>query len=188
MNKLVGAFFSIVVSFVNVSCSTAIDDYESSGKRFDITKYFNGSIVGWGMVQDYSKKVNRRFCVEIEGSWNGNKGLLAETFYFNDGEVSYRNWQLTKQENGSYLATAEDVKGIAVGVHKGFAFQFTYNLLLTLDDEIYNVSMDDWMYQLDKYRVMNVTSMHKFGVKVADITLFFDKTLPIKQCSPEFGR
>ena len=183
MNKFIGVFLIVIVSLANVSCSTAIEDYEAVNKPFDIKEYFNGSVVAWGMVQDYSNKVNRRFCVEIEGTWQGNKGTLAETFYFDDGEVSYRNWQLIKQKDNSYLGTAEDVDGIATGIHKGFAFQFTYNLLLTIDDETYNVAMDDWMYQLDEYRVMNKTSMSKLGVNVADITLFFDKTLPSKQCS-----
>jgi hypothetical protein len=182
MSKLIGVLFIVVVSLFNISCSTAIDDYDVSKKTFDIKEYFNGSIVAWGMVQDYSNKVNRRFCVEIEGTWLENKGTLAETFYFDDGEVSYRNWQLIKQEDSSYLGTAEDVDGIATGIHKGFAFQFTYNLLLTLDDETYNVAMDDWMYQLDDMRVMNKTSMHKLGVKVAEITLFFDKGVAEKTC------
>lgn len=182
-NKFTYIAFILLFSFFNVSCTTAIEDYESITKPFDIQEYFNGPVVAWGMVQDYSGKVNRRFCVEIEGSWQDNKGLLAETFYFDDGEVSYRNWQLTKEQDGSYRGTAEDIDGIAIGIHNGFAFQFRYNLLLTIDNETYNVSMDDWMYQLDENRVMNKTSMLKFGVNVADITLFFDKTLPSKQCS-----
>jgi hypothetical protein len=182
MSKRIGILFIVVVSLFTISCSTAIDDYEVSNKPFDIKEFFNGSIVAWGMLQDYSSKVNRRFCVEIEGTWLENKGTLAETFYFDDGEVSYRNWQLIKQEDSSYRGTAEDVDGIAIGIHKGFAFQFTYNLLLTLDGETYNVTMDDWMYQLDEYRVMNKTSMHKFGVKVAEVTLFFDKNIAEQTC------
>ena len=182
INKLTMVIMVLTLSLFNVSCSTAIEEYKKTSKPFDIKEYFSGPVIAWGMVQDYSNKVSRRFCVEIEGSWQGNDGVLAEKFYFDDGEISYRNWQLTKQENGNYHGTAEDVEGVAVGVHKGFAFQFSYNLLLTIDNETYNVTMDDWMYQLDEHRVMNKTSMHKLGINVADITLFFDKTLPSKQC------
>ena len=183
MNKLMAVTFIVVISFFNISCSTAIEDYENVNKPFDIKEYFTGNVIAWGMVQDYSNKVNRRFCVEIKGTWQENKGTLAETFYFDDGEISYRNWQLTKQRNGGYHGVAEDVDGIAVGVHKGLAFQFRYNLLLTLEGETYNVLMDDWMYQLDELRVMNKTSMSKLGVNVADITLFFDKSQPSNSCS-----
>lgn len=176
--------FLLIVITVGLisSCSTNLDDYQQTNKPFDIKHYFDGQVVAWGMVQDYTNKVSRRFCVEIEGTWQGNEGVLAEKFYFNDGEISYRNWQLSKQVDGSYQGTAEDVIGIAIGKHQGFAFQFQYELSLVVDDDTYQVAMDDWMYQLDEYRVMNKTSMSKFGVKVAEITLFFDKQTKIQTC------
>lgn len=182
MNRLYTLPFFLIVIFLISSCSTAINDYQGSNPSFDIKSYFNGDVIAWGIVQDHSNKVSRRFCVEIEGKWQENTGILAEKFYFNDGEVSYRNWQLTKKADGTYQGTAEDVEGIAIGKHNGFAFQFNYTLNLTLDNKTYQVSMDDWMYQLDEHRVMNKTSMKKFGVEVANITLFFDKELPVKQC------
>ena len=176
MNKYIKYLLMINLSFLLVACSTHINEYENVKNPFDIKEYFSGNVIAWGIVQDFSKKVNKRFCVEVIGSWEGNKGVLAETFYFDDQvELSYRNWQLTKQENGNYIGTAEDVKDQAIGVHKGFAFHFQYDLLLKLDDETYEVTMDDWMYQLNDYKVMNKTSMYKFGIKVAEITLFFDK-------------
>ena len=120
---------------------------------------FTGPVVAWGMVQNYSDKVSRRFCVEIQGSWQGNKGLLAEAFYFDDGEVSYRNWQLVKMANGAYQGTAEDVIGIAQGQHSGFAFHWQYSLKVPVDDDVYNLHLDDWMYQIDANRVFNKTKM-----------------------------
>ncbi|MBU2925887.1 DUF3833 domain-containing protein [Colwellia sp. 1_MG-2023] len=182
MNKLIQMVLISIIAFFLASCSTALQDYKETEVPFDIKQYFNGNVIAWGTVQDYSQQVTRRFCVEIIGTWEGNKGTLAEKFYFNDGEVSFRNWQLTKQKDGSYRGTAEDVAGIAIGKHQGFAFQFKYDLLLKLDDETYQVSMDDWMYQIDKYRVMNKTSMSKFGIDVAEITLFFDKEFSQKTC------
>jgi hypothetical protein len=182
MNKLIQMVLISIIAFFLASCSTALQDYKETEVPFDIKQYFNGNVIAWGTVQDYSQQVTRRFCVEIVGTWEGNKGTLAEKFYFNDGEVSFRNWQLTKQKDGSYRGTAEDVAGIAIGKHQGFAFQFKYDLLLKLDDETYQVSMDDWMYQIDKYRVMNKTSMSKFGIDVAEITLFFDKEFSQKTC------
>lgn len=167
-------FLTITLLFIT-SCSVELSDYKQEEKAFDIKEYFTGNIVAWGILQDYSNKVNRRFCVEIQGEWEDNNGILAEKFYFNDGEITYRNWQLTKNTDGSYNGTAEDVIGTAIGKHKGFAFQFTYTLLLTIDDENIEVTMDDWMYQLDEYRVMNKTAISKLGINVANVTLFFDK-------------
>ena len=179
INKmLVTSFASIML----MSCSANINEYESQKRNFDIKQYFDGDIVAWGMVQDRTDKVTRRFCVEIEGTWEGNKGVLAEKFYFKDGEISYRNWTLIKADDGSYTGTAGDVIGTGNAKHSGFAFQLQYNLLLDIDDSQFNVSMNDWMYQLDEYRVINKTAMSKFGINVANITLFFDKQLPVKSC------
>lgn len=183
MSKAIKKCLSIFISLLISSCSVQLEDYQQSKEPFSIKSYFNGNVIAWGMVQDYGNKVKRRFCVEIEGSWQDNSGVLAETFYFDDGEVTYRNWQLSLMPDGSYQGTAEDVVGIAMGKHKGFAFQFQYQLLLNLDNETYQVSMDDWMYQIDQHKVMNTTSMSKFGVEVAKITLFFDKESPNKRCN-----
>lgn len=182
MNKLKKIILIAITCGLISSCSTGLDDYQESKKPFDIKEYFDGKVIAWGIVQDYNNKVSRRFCVELVGTWQGNEGVLAEKFYFNDGEISYRNWQLSKLIDGSYEGQAEDVVGTAIGKHQGFAFQFQYELSLVVEDETYQVSMDDWMYQLDEYRVMNKTSMSKFGVKVAEVTLFFDKQTQVQTC------
>lgn len=164
------------------SCSTPIDNYRDSSPTFELKQYFNGDFLAWGMVQDYKSKITRRFCVELNGTWQGAKGTLAEKFYFNDGEISYRTWQLTQYPNGVYTGTAEDVVGTAKGQQTGFAFQWQYNLLVPIDGKTYQFSMDDWMYQIDEQRLMNRTSMSKLGVKLAEITLYFDKTSSGKTC------
>ncbi|WP_208379426.1 DUF3833 domain-containing protein [Psychromonas algicola] len=172
----------LVSSLLLSSCSANLTDYSEKQNSFDLKEYFNGDVIAWGTIQDHSDKVTRRFCVELEGTWQGNEGVLAEKFYFDDGEISYRNWQLTKNKDGTYRGLAEDVIGHAIGKHQGFAFQLQYTLALKVNDSVYEVSMDDWMYQLDEYRVMNKTAINKFGFNVANVTLFFDKQLPIKTC------
>ena len=161
------ALASVFTSTLLMSCSANIEDYQQQSKEFDLKQYFNGDLIAWGTLQDRSDKVTRRFCVELSGRWQGDSGVLAEKFYFDDGEISYRNWLLTKQQDGSYL---------------GSAFQLQYTLALQVDESTYNVTMNDWMYQLDEYRVMNKTSISKLGFNVANVTLFFDKQLPVKKC------
>ena len=176
--------FTSLTSLLLLGCSADLSDYQQPEQHpFDVKTYFTGDIAAWGLVQDRSDKVTRRFCVQIKANWQANIGTLAETFYFQDGEISYRNWQLTKQTDGTYTGTAEDVVGTAIGAHQGFAFQLNYQLLLPVEDSIYQVSMDDWMYQLDKYRVMNKTSISKFGIKLATVTLFFDKQQQYQPCA-----
>ena len=172
----------VLFLLVMTSCSSNIHDYEKTSPKFDIKQYFTGKFTAWGMIQDYTGKVTRRFCVELNGTWNNNEGTLEEVFYFHDGEVSYRTWVLTKLPYDKYSGTAEDVVGVANGKQMGHAFRWQYQLEVPIDGDTYTFNMDDWMYQLDDYRVMNKTTMSKLGVNIADITLFFDKTLMNSTC------
>jgi hypothetical protein len=176
------AILTAILFILVTACSSDISDYQETNPKFDIKRYFTGDVIGWGMVQDYSNKVTRRFCVELNGTWIDNQGKLAEVFYFDDGEVSYRTWQLSRLSNDEYTGLAEDVVGIAEGKQSGHAFQWQYQLLVPINDETYQFNMDDWMYQIDEYRVFNRTTMNKFGVKAAEITLFFDKKTSFKRC------
>lgn len=183
MKKFIYILICIHISLTLMSCATELEEYETVEKPFDIKNYFTGTIIAWGIVQDFTNKVTKRFCVEVIGTWDGDYGTLSEAFYFTgEKKLSYRTWKLRKQENGSYIGTADDVKGDAIGVHKGFAFHFQYDFLLEVDEGSYQVTMDDWMYQLDDYKVINRTSMRKFGLKVADITIFFDKLNSNTRC------
>lgn len=182
MSKYAQLLALFCLTFSLSSCTAKLEDYQSSSPKLDIKQYFTGKSIAWGMVQDYTDNVTRRFCVELDGQWQGNIGVLKEAFYFADGEVTFRDWQLTKLSQGKYKGQAGDVIGQASGQQIGFAFQWQYDLLVPIDGEEIQLSLDDWMYQVDEYRVFNKTKMKKFGITVAEITLFFDKQAPVKSC------
>ncbi|SEL76613.1 Protein of unknown function [Colwellia chukchiensis] len=173
---------AIMLVLLLSSCTVGLQDYRQTAPKLDIKQYFSGKLIAWGMVQDYRDNVIRRFCVELDGQWQGEQGLLKEVFYFNDGEISYRNWHLTKLADGQYQGSAEDVVGQAQGQQMGFAFQWQYQLNIATDGTSMLFSLDDWMYQVDEYRLFNRTKMKKLGIIVAEITLFFDKEFPQKRC------
>ncbi|MUH73422.1 DUF3833 domain-containing protein [Psychrosphaera haliotis] len=179
-------FAALAFSLLLVGCSTQVDDYKETSPKFELDRYFDGKVIAWGMIQDYSDKVTRRFCVEMTGSWQdgeaGKTGVLDEFFYYDDGEQDRRIWKLNKSADGIYTGSAGDVNGEASGEAIGFAFNWKYNLEVSIDDSEYTFALDDWMYQLDEYRLMNKTAMKKFGVTVAEITIFFDKEQPLRSC------
>lgn len=178
---------SVLLSvFLLTACSTQLSDYETKSTSFDLQNYFSGPVVAWGMVQDYSGKVTRRFCVEMVGTWQKQEGtdvgLLAEDFYFDDGEFSERDWNLRRVKGTEFVGTASDVVGQASGSSQDFAFRWQYSLNLEVDGDTYTFFLDDWIYQIDEYRAFNRTKVKKFGLTVAELTLFFDKQTPIREC------
>jgi hypothetical protein len=165
-----------------LSCSSSLDDYDNTTPKFDLASYFDGEVTAWGIVQDYSNKLTRRFCVDIIGTWQGNSGQLHETFYYNDGEQQIRIWELKIANDGSVTGGAADVIGEASGASQGTAFNWHYTLRVPVDETEYDLFVDDWMFMIDNNRVMNRSYMKKLGVTVAEISIFFDKTAPIRKC------
>ncbi|WP_115718708.1 DUF3833 domain-containing protein [Gallaecimonas mangrovi] len=157
-------------------CAAGVEDYQGSQPQLKLEQFFNGKVIAHGMFQDYHNKVIKRFTVVVEGHWQGDTGTLDEDFTYSDGSKQRRVWTLKKLPDGHYQGTAGDVIGTAKGKAVGLAFQWSYTLKLTLDDgSTMNVGMDDWMYQLDAKHLMNRTTMHKFGLPVGEVTLFFEK-------------
>ncbi|MED5525501.1 MAG: DUF3833 domain-containing protein [Pseudomonadota bacterium] len=157
-------------------CAAGIEDYQGTKPALELDKFFNGKVLAHGMFQDYSGKVIKRFTVVVEGKWQGNIGTLDEHFTYSDGSTQRRVWTLEKLPGGQYQGQASDVIGTAKGKAVGMAFQWGYTLRLTMDDgDTLDVTMDDWMYQLDARHLMNRTTMKKFGLAVGEVTLFFEK-------------
>lgn len=173
---LAGAFISLT------ACSTSLEDYQNTKPEFDLKTYFNGEVTAWGIVQDYSDKTTRRFCVDIVGTWQGNEGQLHETFHYADGEEQIRVWDLKIDEQGKVTGSAGDVIGTASGSAQGMSFNWQYTLRVPVGGTEYDLAIDDWMFLMDQNRMMNRSYMSKFGVQVAEISIFFDKTPPIRKC------
>ena len=156
-------------------CATLTpQDYAGEKPKLDLATYFNGKVEGWGMVQDRSGKVLRRMVVVLECTWKGNEGVLDESFQWSDGKTEKRVWKIRK-DGDRYIGTAGDVVGEARGEASGNALRWNYVLALPVGDSVYNMDMDDWMWMIDDKTLANRTTMSKFGVRVAEISIFFRK-------------
>jgi hypothetical protein len=152
-------------------CATVdVADYRAERPPLDLAAYFDGTVDGWGIVQDRSGKVVRRFTVRIEAKWQGDRGTLDEHFEFSDGEKQNRVWTLVK-DGDRYTGTAGDVVGTAAGLQQGNAFNMRYVLRVPWSGRTIDVDMDDWMWRIDESTVLNRTEMRKFGFRVGEVTL-----------------
>ena len=74
-----------------------------------------------------------------------------------------------------YEGRADDVLGIGTGQQSGNAFRWGYTLNLPVDDKVYEVQFDDWMYQMDDKVVINKAVMSKFGITLGELVVNFKK-------------
>lgn len=170
---------TIILAMSLFSCSNLTPKtYESNSPKLDIQQYLNGKVKAWGILEDRSGKITRRFVVDMEGKWEDNKGVLEEYFTFDDGEKSERIWTIIFDDENNFSATAADVVGKATGSQHGNAMQMQYVLDLEVDKEKgtrYNVTLDDWMYLLDDKILVNKSKIKKFGITFGKLTIFFQK-------------
>ena len=157
-------------------CATPqIADYAAEKPMLDMRQYFSGTVDAYGVFTNRSGKVLKRFSVVMTCSWQGDTGVLDEAFTNSDGTKERRVWTLKRSPDGTYVGTASDVVGEALGEEKGNAFRWNYTLKLPVDDRIVEVQFDDWMYLMTDKVLLNRAVMSKFGVKLGEVTLSFIK-------------
>lgn len=150
-------------------------DYATERPVLSLQRYFNGKLEAHGMFQNRSGKVVKRFVVQMDCRWNGDEGVLDEAFTYSDGTTGRRVWTLKALPDGRFTGTADDVVGVAQGEQRGNAFHWRYTLKQPVDDKVYEVQMDDWMYLVDDKVMLNRAEMSKFGVTLGAVTLSFTK-------------
>lgn len=162
---------SLVLIGLLAGCSQSVQQYQAETPVLSLKEFFAGSGKAYGVLQDWRGKQTLRFTADLCGEWTGDRGDLYEVFYFSDGRVEQRHWRLQQFADGRVTGTADDVVGSAQGQLAGNALYWQYVLRIPYNDDTLDVTVKDWLYLIDPQNVINRTSMHKFGVKVADLTL-----------------
>ena len=103
------------------------------------------------------------------------KLILDEEFDWDDGEKQKRKWTINKIDEHNYEGTASDVVGKAKGYSYGSAFKFEYVLLVPVKGKNIKITFDDWIFKQDEKIAINRATMKKFGFKVAELTVVFEK-------------
>lgn len=167
---------SIFLCLALTSCtSISVSEYKNEKPKLILEEFLNGTIDAYGIFQDRSGKVIKRFECVIKASWKNNVGTLDENFKYSDGATSQRIWTITKLSAEEYSGTANDVVGKAQGSLSGNAFQWKYDLNLVVDGTNYVVSFDDWMFLMNEKIMLNQSKMSKFGFYLGTVSLTFVK-------------
>lgn len=173
---LIARLVAILVIVCQLGCSsTKVKEYAEETPVLSLQEYFNGEIDAYGIFQNRSGKVVKRFHVLMRASWKGDVGTLDETFTYSDNSTSRRVWILQRTGKNTFTGTAGDVVGQAYGEVAGNTFYWNYVLDLEVDGSHYHVKFDDWMYLMDKKIMLNKSKMSKWGFDLGEVTLTFIK-------------
>ena len=140
---------------------------------FELERYFVGRTLAWGIVQDRSGRLRRRFTVDMEGHWDGKVLRLEEAFDYDDGTTSHRTWTVRRTGPTSYEGEAADVIGKAVGIGQGPTLTWRYRLRLPIGRRTWTIAFHDVMFLQDREVMINRAEMRKFGLRLGDLTIMF---------------
>lgn len=164
-----------IMTFLTSCTSPNLEHYQDSSPQLSLEEYFTGPIKAWGIVQNHKGNVTRRFDVNMVGTWENGVGTLEEYFDYYDGEQQKRVWTITKIDDENYEGRADDILDKATGKLEGYAMQWAYRMDLPVGDKTYRITFDDWMFLMNDGVLINRSYLKKFGITVAELTLFMQK-------------
>lgn len=173
--------FILCFPFLLAGCSAApVEKYAHLTPRFDLMTFFSGHTKAWGQFQNRRGDLIRRFEVNIHGTVSdtsqGKKLVLDEHFLYDDGEKQYRQWVIAEIAPNRYEGKAGDVIGTAKGISAGPVLNWRYTLDLPYKGDSLHVQFDDWMFLQPDNTLINRAEVTKWGFKVGEVTLFFQKS------------
>jgi len=172
-------YISVIIACLTLAgCGVTIEgeQYRQQTPAFELTSFFDGKVKAWGIVQDRSGEIVQRFVVDIDATQKDGALILDETFTYSIGKgPEKRIWTITKNANGTFTGNAGDILGSATGTSYGNTFNFVYEMDLKVGDTSYKVNFDDWFWAFDDDTLMNRSYIKKFGLVMAEVTIFMQK-------------
>ena len=162
----------LLVPFLSGCGGLPVEDQAGIGPDFDLFQFFDGETQAWGIVQDWRGRVVRQFSASIEGHVNADELTLDERFIYGDGETDTRVWKIRRGATGQYSGSANDIVGQAQGRTHGNALRWRYSMDLETGGRTVRVQFDDRLWRVDGDTLINRAAIRKFGIKVAEVTLF----------------
>ncbi len=144
-------------------------DYAKLEPRVDIRKHLSGPIRCEGVIYGPMGRVTSRFTADMDGRWDGNRGVLAEHFSYDSGTRQDREWRLTLGNDGRVEAEADDLVGKGLGQQEGATLRLNYTIRLPESAGGHALQVTDWMYLVDERTIVNRSQFRKFGIKVAEL-------------------
>ena len=144
-------------------------DFAGLGPSFDLRTHLNGPILCEGVLYGPFGRITSRFVAQMEGVWDGNRGVLREHFTYDSGATQDREWRLTLGPEGAILAEADDLAGTGQGRVEGPAVQMKYRLRLPAEAGGHVLAVTDWMYLMENGTIINRSQFTKFGIRVAEL-------------------
>ena len=173
--------FKVIIFFILSLLLTGCEEkdtriYSKEKPVLTIQDYFNGKVKAYGIVQTWTGKVVERFVIDMQGSWQGQEGIVKEKIIDSLHGQQNREWHFRLIDQNHFVGTAQDTVGELKGEQYGNTIHARYRLKIhSSNGKIYEFDFDEWFFRIDDRIVLDRTRMKKYGVTIGQITLSFIK-------------
>lgn len=166
----------LVATALSACLSTRHASFEGALPAFELRQYFDGCVVGWGVIDNWRGEPASRFKVHIDGSIDEQGVLiLDEQFVYDDASRSTRVWRIQEISPNQYSGTAADVEGEASGEVVGNTLRWKYRLRVPRGDSDIVLAVDDWLRLQPDGVLLNYSLLKKFGITVGRVSIAFQR-------------
>lgn len=169
------AISAVCIAAGGCASSSSLEAFADSPRRLVLEEYFEGKTTAYGLFEDRFGKVRRQFRVDITGEVDDDLLTLTEHFFYDDGALETRVWEIDILGDGRYAGRAGDVPGPATGTVSGNAFNWRYKVDLKVGDSVWKVGFNDWMFLMDDEVLLNRAYVTRYGIEIGQVTIAFRK-------------
>ena len=144
-------------------------------RLFELTAFLEGRTRAWGVFEDRFGRVRRRLAVDMDGRWDSDVFVLDERFEYDGDTVETRTWRVVPLGAGRFRASCPDCVGEATGECGPDSVRMSYRFRLKLENREIVVAFDDRLYRVGDRMAVNRATMSKWGVKLGELSLFFQR-------------
>ncbi|MGI9356623.1 MAG: DUF3833 family protein [Rhizobiaceae bacterium] len=146
---------------------------------FTFEDYYRGYIMAYGQFQSIAG-LDRRFSVDLYGTWNGRHLNLVEKFKYDDGERAEKIWYSTKTGPGRYGARRAVAPAVPKARIHGNVARYAYPVYLDTKNRKNRVFFHDELVKLKDGTIHNTATVFKFLLRVANVQANFAKQRDIR--------
>ena len=132
-------------------------------------EFFQGRLVGWGVVNNPFGVILRRFQIQMEGSWSEEHRALHldETYTYEGGDSHQRRWAIHTDEQGHILGHDAIEAARLRGRRLGRDFQVTFDRLRGFGPQLLEPVHVVRFVEVDKEKSLMLGKVRRWGVMIA---------------------
>lgn len=140
--------------------------------HFDPLNFFDARVEATGMVVDFRGRITRNFVASFDGVRSGNSIDIHERLIYNDGITEQRQWHIRAASSACWIGTTNGLVGEALierDTQSPAQNRWRYKMDIAVGKRVLRFDMEDIMTLVEPGRMLALTPMRKFGIKLAHI-------------------